>query len=439
MGEHDLLMPLDGDLPCGPDLERNDDDAFVAYYFEAEARLPERYFISGSPDDGRGDRVFDPRSVDLPSETRAITALLARSRDLRLLALLARFQALAARPAEFATSIETMTALLERWPDDVHPQRDTGERRGVIDLLNSQTAVIMPLMHLPLLPNADVTLRHYLVASGKASPRLSEADLPGQDVLEPLRAEANIRHVVAIHASLTRIAEALFALQRQALSSGVTADLSAVRGVVGDLLALIASARPDLRVWVEPATGAAPESPPEAAPAGASDDPAPAPQQSAVIRPVANRATAAAALDIVQQWLARHQPSSPSLILVAQARQLVGVPLIQALEILMPDRAPTAVLAIGQGSGFSLPMDRLRELTQVGLDGRDLADDPAVQPQPISNRGDLLAQILGVEGYFTAAEPASPIPLLLSKARSMLDARFDAVVAELLIPATSLD
>lgn len=165
----DLLKPVSEQDPCGPDLERNDDPEFLDYYFDAELRLPERYFTPGQSADGHEDRLFDPRSVDLPVERTAILTLLKRSRDLRLLSLLARFQALAGRLGDFVDTIEMMAAMMRQWPDELHPRvdRGTGDRRAAIEALNTQAVVIMALQHLPLLPNTEATLRRQMVAAGK--------------------------------------------------------------------------------------------------------------------------------------------------------------------------------------------------------------------------------------------------------------------------------
>lgn len=443
MAKEDLLKPVSEDQPVGPDLEAIDDDAFVEYYYEAESRLPERYFIPGSVGDGREDRLFDPRSIDLRAEQSAIDALLQRSRDLRLISLLARFQILAGRLPEFVDSLEAMAGMLAQWPQQIIPPLSggTAERRSAIEALNSQPAVVAPLMHLALLPNADVSLRRYLVASGNAEPRLSEDGLAGSDQTEPLRSDANLRHVRVTQDLLTRAADALFRIQRVSLEKdggAFNADLNSVRGVIADIQAMISTARPDVRGWSESNVPAPPpeiELPPvETVSDSGAEVPAAAAATAVPPRGVANRATAAVALDVAQAWLALNEPSSPALILVAQARQLVGAPLVEAIQVLMPDRANNAVLNIGQGSGFALDMNKLRELTKSGLENNQVAESQTIQPKPILQRSDLIAQLIGVEGYFTTQEPASPVPLLLAKARNMLDKRFDAIMAELFVP-----
>ncbi|SIS57086.1 ImpA family type VI secretion system protein [Paracoccus saliphilus] len=445
MAPVNLLAPISEEDPCGPDLEREDDPDFVDYYFEAEARMPERYFTPGTAEDGSDDRLFDPRSVDLGKEKAVIDRLLARSRDLRLMGLLARFQILAGRLGDFADTVEDMAAMMGQWPEEVHPQvdRGAGERRAAIEALNSQPAVVMPLLHLSLVSNGEVTLRRHMVAGGKAEARKSEGDIAGSDLLGPLRSEANQRSVTNVNDQLTRVADALHRMGGLAASHPVrtfTPDLGAVRAAIADMQGMIASVRPDLRPWSASAAAMAAVDATEDAAEAAVEDSAPTGQPSAppkakagTVPTIPNRATAAAALDAAKTWLAGHEPSSPALVLVTQARLLVGAPLVEAIEVLMPTQAGNVVLHIGQGSSFSLPMARLKELTTSGLEQDQQASGQATALPTITRRGDLIGHLLGVEGYFAAQEPASPIPLLLVKAREMLEKRFDAIMAELLV------
>ncbi len=447
MASVNLLEPILEEDPCGPDLEQEDDPEFVEYYFEAEARMPERYFTPGNEQNGMEDQLFDARKeFDLPVEKATIGRLLGRSRDLRLMSLLARFQILGSSLGEFADTIEDIAAMMAQWPDDLHPRLDrgAGERRATLEALNHQPTVVMPLLHLSIVANGEVTLRRHMVAGGKVEPRKSEQDIAGSDLLGPLRAEGNRRVVETANDHLTRIADALHrvvGLASSHPSRAFTPDLAALRTAIADMQAMIVSARPDLRVWsaanaaaVEAGTGdpGMTETPTTgASPAGQSALP---PKTTAGAVPtIPNRATGAAALDAAKAWLAANEPSSPALVLVTQARLLVGAPLVEAIEVLMPGQAGNVMLNIGQGSGFSLPMARLKELTQSGLDqDKSGTGQPAALP-PIARRGDLIGHLLGVEGYFSAQEPASPIPLLLVKAREMLEKRFDAIMAELLV------
>ncbi|MFV0410654.1 MAG: ImpA family type VI secretion system protein [Paracoccus sp. (in: a-proteobacteria)] len=445
-----LTSPCESDPPCGPDLEAGDDAAFVDYYYEAEGRLPERYFTPGLAPDGSEDRLFDPRSVDFTREGRQISELLQRSRDLRLTGLLARFAILSGRLSDFADAVEQSAMLMEVWPIETHPRADgsAADRRAAIEVLNTQPTVIMPLLHLSLLPSGDVTLRRHMVASGRADARASEGGLDtSTDVLEPMRGDAVRPHLARVQDDLSRIAEALHriaSLARSHPSAPFSPDLTAVRTAISDMQAMISTARPDLPGWSEDRSAApvadlpdaaspAPVAAGGAAPVQLGASPAPAPMPADVPR-IADRAAALAALHKAEDWLAAREPSSPSLLLVTQARLLVGAPLVQALEALLPGEAGKAVLNIGQGSPFALPMERLKSLSTTGLENRPETAGASVRdPVEIDDRRGLTACLIGIEAYYAAHEPASPVPLLLAKARDMLTKRFDAIVAELIV------
>lgn len=445
-----LLEPITGEAPCGPDLEREDDEAFVDYFYEAESRMPERYFTPGMTGMGRDgregtqDQLFDPRSVQLARETEVITGLLQRSRDLRLLSLLARFQILAGKPADFADSIEAMALLLETWPETVHPDTGSGvsDRRGALDGLASQPAVISALHHLDLLEQAQVSLRLYQAATGQVTAREKETGLDAGAMISALRHPGHAAEVAGLHDALARAILGMRRIERQVRqpeAGGFSVDLSAPVAMLRDIQALIGQARPDLRVTMdeEPAPEVSPPAPdPDApAPAGAvAPDPARAPAAPSIR--IADRAEARARLIAAEDWLARAEPSSPALLLVVQARLLIGKPLIEALETLMPADAARAVIAFAPDSGFALPMERLRALTGA------VASDPAPEPDPagiatppLRDRAALGAELAALEGWFRGAEPASPIPILLARARTFLDRGFESILSEI-IPRT---
>lgn len=445
-----LFEPISDEAPCGPDLEREDDETFVDYYYEAESRMPERYFTPGMTGLGRDgregseDRLFDPRSVRLARETEIITGLLRRSRDLRLLSLLARFQILAGSAPDFADSVEAMAGLLERFPEAVHPDTSAGvsDRRGALDGLTSQPAVVSALQHLNLLEQAHVSLRLYQVATGQAEARSSETGLEAGAMVSALRHPGHAAEVARLHDALARSIRALTRIEQQVRrpeAGPFTVDLSAPVRVLRDIQALIAQARPDLQVTmaVEPAPEpvAAPAEP-EAAPAGTPAAAVAAPGPAAAAIPVANRAEARARLIAAETWLARAEPSSPALLLVVQARLLIGKPLIEALETLMPADAPRAVIAFSPDSGFALPMERLRALTGAAATEAEPEPDPAaIATPPLRDRAALAAELAALEGWFRGAEPASPIPILLARARTFLDRGFESILSEI-IPRT---
>lgn len=440
-----LLDPVTAEAPCGPDLEKTEDDAFLDYYFEAEARLPERYFTPGVPGvlGGAEDVIFDPKSIQLRREVEELTKLLQRSRDLRLLALLARFQILAARAGDFANSVEAIATLLEERKAEVHPQVDEGtsERRGALDALAEQPTVVMPLMHLPLSPRSNYSYRTYLVATGAATPRQSEDNVPDVgEILSALRNPADAQMVRTQHEDLTRAALALRRIAAACMTNGsasFTPNFGGTLDAISDLQRVLIEANPEWRSWKdqspdEPAAEAAPV-PETVAPV---DEPIVAPLVvDGGTKHISDHAMALAAIQAAERYLAQFEPSSLSLLLVVQANQLFGKSIVEAIELLMPEDAPKAELTLGKGIGFTIDMSRMRQLAQaVSNRGSDSVDVAPTKPVVIADRNELAGYLRGVEEFYLRNEPASPIPVLLGGARNMLTRTFHAIVSEIISP-----
>ena len=82
---------------------------------------------------------------------------------------------------------------------------------------------------------------------------------------------------------------------------------------------------------------------------------------------VSSHGQAGAILIEIERYFCIIEPSSPALILVHQARKLLGRPLVEALEALAPSRVDAARLIVDSGSGFTLSIDRMRQLTSSAL------------------------------------------------------------------------
>ena len=429
-----IIEPVSDEVPCGPDLEQTGDPAFLAYYFSAEAGLPERYLLP---------RVFDPASVDIRGETAAITGLLKRSRDLRLLTLLARFEILAGRTKGFAEALEAIVALLEARPEAAHPALPKGsaQRRTALDNLSSTPWVVMPLQYLPLNGQTEVTLRRYQVANGQASPRDGEENLNPAQILDMLRSPGTRAKAASTQAELGRAAEALTRIAELCAANPVkpvTLDFSRPLGAIAEAQALIELADGSLTRWSAEKRKEAEPDAPEPVAEGAvvlTESPfrAPSVAQAGAAAEITSPAAVKVTLAAVERYLAQTEPSSATLLLVTQARLLVGKTLVEALETLLPGEAAKAVVDFGPTTGFALSMDKLKLLAAEARPamGEESALSPP-QPPLLRERADVAAQLRAVEAWYRKHEPASPIPLLLTRARTYLDKDFEAILSELL-------
>ncbi|MEM8849589.1 MAG: type VI secretion system ImpA family N-terminal domain-containing protein [Pseudomonadota bacterium] len=420
-----LTEPVTPDAPCGPDLEALDDEAFLDVYYDAEGRLPERYIRAGPQLDDQGrplDILYDAAAVDITAERKEISALLRRSRDLRLLSLLARWEALAWRLDGLADTVQAMVALIAAHGDAVHPALPdrARDRRGAIEALAVPATILQPLAHLPLSGDRQVTWRRWLVAQGRVEPRPAELDSSGDAILQNLGEKGAAIAVEKTQTDLSRLLQAAQALDAKRLAPLIEQ--------VSGMLDLIAQARPDLT---------APE--PELPPAPAPDTPvAPSPVAPApIVGEPKTRADARAALSAVESYLVHAEPSSAALLLVIQARQLIGRPLVEAIETLLPDSAAKAVVDFGPATGFAMSMERLKALT-ADIPAPPESEDPTTQPPQVATRPDAAAQLLAVGAWFRRSEPASPIPILLDRARTWLERDFEAILKDIL-PSADMD
>lgn len=438
MGFDWATAPVSEEAPCGPNLDTSDDSEFVGYYFDAVGRLPDRYVLPGM-DTGGGqrteDRVFDPKSIDIAAETTRIRALLQRSRDIRLLALQAQFDCLAGRPSGMADAIETIADLIALYGDDVHPQIDGGiaDRRDALAELAQPITMVTALRYMGLNATPEVTLRRIQVAEGRFTPHSDEAGLSLQGMRDMLASPAQRDRVDSVHVALGRIIESLTriaSLCRSHASTPFAPNFEPVLKVLDEMQAEITNARPDLR------GSAAVVARPTPAQATQIDRPpvadVPVPSAAPVLLAFANHAEARQALLACETYFQTFEPSSAALLLVRQARQLIGQPLIKALEALLPDDSGKAIVSFGPQTGFALPAQRLKSLSEDNLPLAAPEVPASVPPPTVKGAADATAIIRSVEDYFRNREKSSPVPLLLQRARSYMDKDFQALVDELI-------
>ena len=451
----DYLAPLSGEDSCGPDLYETADRAFQTYIVEADTRLPDGFF------EGDGKPRVAPDTIDLEAEWETVAALLARSRDLRLLARYAQLCALARDPGTLADCLELMAGLLEAFPDAVHPRiaDEIINRNNTLNLLASSATVTMPLEFTPLVRDRrlrDITLRKILIGRGERNPQGDEEPGDADALVAALRSAENADAVAASHDALTRISRAASRIEAVCLTGDqpFRPNLEKLHARLDEMLGLLGEARPELGGADEDAGDAeADEDAPDTGPDDAPETGAP------VVAPgrIADMEQARAALEALESYFRTREPSSPSLILVRQARQLVGRPLIEAMEILVPEISARARIDFGRESGFLLGMDRMRALSEIAPDDTEAAAEPSgmettAEPDgteapaepggteppaepagfTVCNRKEAGALMSALEGYYASFEPSSPIPVLLSRARGYLNQSFTAILAELL-------
>jgi len=438
-----LTAPLDGDEPCGPDLEILDDAEYRHFTARIEGVLPTEF------------ARFNRKSIDFPAEFATLKSLLARSRDLRLLALLAKLHILNQDLAAYTAVFRLVEVLVdERWPAVVPGLLDGDAILRIVTLqtLDDAADSVMPLQAAPLFETkrfGKVSFRSHLLANGVVQPRGVQnggedgEKVPSTSALNAALGETDLPVLVAardlvvgLQQSLGRI-EALVG-ERSAQPGALRFDRLGplVRDIAGFLDRAVAGRDASLGLAaVAPAKPRADETA-DAAPGIPVGD----------VPVIQSAGQAQAALVAAASYFEQSEPSSPILLLIGQVQALVGKSFYQAMQALLPDESSKARLRVGQEPAFVLLLERLASLPVVTArhgDGststatdRDAAAADAAAFRAADRRAAMLL-LQQVAAHFRRAEPSSPIPLLLDRAEGIAGKDFFGLLRET-FPAGSL-
>jgi type VI secretion system protein ImpA len=419
-----LCAPLSEADPCGPDLDFEDDAAYVNLFANVEGLLPTTFF---SPEDGK---PFEPSAIDnIDGQIASVKGLLARTRDIRLLALQARLLILNRNLAGFAANVAAIAEWLDRFWDTVHPRLQHGGLEGraaVISTLDLPT-VVFPLQYAPLFEDGRigvVTYRKWMVTTGEARPRKGDPELAATAIADAL-VRADLAVLMGAHNQLALLKRSLQRIVMAFAVQGKSAGLNSLPPLVDRMLAFI-----DPYVAVAP-TGEA------GADAAGEDDEL---QQKKSSVSAANSTPAsitevAQALAAIADYYSHKEPSSPALPLVRQAHQLLGKSFLEVMTILVPSQVEKAAFQIGTDQVFELPLGKLSGLSSVAsaVNGDEESAATCAPPRyRVESRADAIALLDLVQRYFRHCEPSSPVPMLCQRARALAERDFMGVLRDVL-------
>lgn len=415
-----FLTPVTQDQPCGPDLDFEGDLAFMNYMARAEGLLPESFF------------AFDRGSIEYAKEFDQIGELSEQTRDLRLLVLYAKLSILNRDIASFTKAVTTAAAALDQWWDEIHPRGEDGDfmmRVATLQSLDDTPHVILPLQSAPLIDNrryGAVTYRAWQIGNGQLQPREGEQSVD-VSTLERALLESDIEAIIVRRDELLSISEACGAIadvsaDKGGYSNQITLDrLKAVATEIATVLDHHVGTRDPARAVLAPAGE-------EEAPSEAETETGIAPQAGAPASSIpallSSRKEAARALAAAATYFAAYEPSSPALMLVRYAEKLMGKSFFEVVRALMPDHAGRASISFGQNSvrlSIGQVVDNIGYSNDSGSNGESSGEegDETTAPIVVHTRRDAMKVLDLVVSYFRLTEPASPIPLVVARAREV--------------------
>ena len=425
-----LTIPVSAEDPSGPDLDSEGNAEYLNFFAGTEPLLPMSYFEVVKPSGERGR--FDPKAVDFETPLAAAKPLLTRTRDLRVLVLLAKLSILNRDLTGFTRCLVAIASLLETQWATVHPRDDNGDftyRAVTIESLDVLPTVVNPLQFQPLIDNRRygvISYRSYQVAKGEiASTEEADLDLA---TIERIVAETDLDILKTISTKLNELAAVIARIKTIWLDKagpsrplGLERVAGTVDGIASWLQQLVRQRDPAAVELSQdgPAASSNGEIPGEAS-------------ELAQVGTVKSQAQAAAALEAIAEYFARSEPSNPALLLVRQAHEMVGKSFVEVMRMLVPAHVEAAAINIGRDKFFDLPIERMAVL-------------PAPEaPSPVNGTGEqdvvfstetraqALLLLNHVATFFRSTEPSSPIPFLIDRARELAQRDFLSLLQDVL-------
>jgi type VI secretion system protein ImpA len=419
-----FAAPLSEDLPCGPNPDG--DPEFENFIASAEGQLPASFFS------------FSKSNLDAAGQAEQITALLAKFRDIRLLTLAGKFAILSGSLEDFSAAISTIAALLRDHWALVHPQAVDGDftlRAAYVSSLDDMPTVVLPLQHAPLVNDrrvGAVSYRSHLIATGAVQRRQEEAAVDRNAVQEAL-VRSDLEALKGTFDAVTQLGVALKQIRErftEEVGFEQAPGFERLAPLVGDIAALLKAVltERDASFALAAADATATET---GAPPDAAGEQTRAPAALPFPRSMPD---VGEALKAIERYYAANEPSSPAVLLVRQAEQLIGKSFVETMQSLAPTLIDKAAIRIGGDSPFALSMAQLKALVAQTPGSPAPAGNGEAKPQEyaVGTRSEAAALMEIVERYYRKQEPSSPIPLLLERARLFVDRDFSALLKDIL-------
>ncbi|BAP42609.1 type VI secretion protein TssA1 [Pseudomonas sp. StFLB209] len=321
-----LLSAVSAQLPCGEDLE-----------YDADFLQLERDAL-GKPERIMGDAVQPAEPPQWRQIEQSSSALLQRSKDLRITHFLAQSALALDGIAGLANTLDLIEQLLRQYWDGLYPLLDADDDNDPTLRINA-LAGLSGDTNLRLLRDSPlVRSRAFGTLSLRAALHASGVSIASDESLSLDTFNAALRDSDPQSLQDTRDALSLALQRATGIETFVNEQVGSAQGV--DLTPLKQPLRQALQVLGEPAPTNAPPAHDEPA---ASDQPhaaAPAPVAAAAPRAsgeITDRDDVVRNLDRLLAYYARHEPSSPLPVLLNRARGLVHADFASIVRNLIPD------------------------------------------------------------------------------------------------------
>jgi type VI secretion system protein ImpA len=327
----DLLEPVSADAPCGPDLEY--DQAFVLLHAALAPKTDAQY----------GNFVDSPQPVNWAEVERDCRALLARTRDIRLLVVFARCRIRQSGAAGLCDGLALLLHTIERFGETVHPaqvfdgERDPVMYANAIAALADASGTLGDVRDIALPKAGGLQLQVRDIEKAFIVPRVKEALTP--DTASRLLKELWVRQdpTVVSLANAQHLVADLGKRMRDALGDEAPSlqHLEKLLRPFAQATLESSDARAaNVRPAVQPQSADVPEA---AAASTGTVATSPLAMATAAHPQALDRWSALESIRATRLWFERNEPSSPVIVLLRQSERLVGKRFSEVVNAIPPE------------------------------------------------------------------------------------------------------
>ena len=328
-----LLMEISDGAPCGENLEY--DPAFAAVEIEAKG-IPERQ-VGGSIEPAQPPNWKNLRKM--------LLELMERTHDLRLLVELARTQLNLEGLTGFQEALSLLRKSLEKYWKDIFPQLDPDDgndptnRVNILMTLCDRDNFLFPLLNAPLVESRLVgrfSLRDVQFATGKTTVPAGQT-APQLSLIQGAFSEVAKEMVEATHSALKDSLDDMTQIETfvtQQVGVVNAPSFAPIREILKEAYAFVGERMEQLGLG-QVTGGAGVDSFNDSS--GSDEAGSGKNLSKEKIAGINNRQDVIRTLDLICEYYANHEPSSPVPLLVNRARRLVTMDFMEILQDLAPN------------------------------------------------------------------------------------------------------
>ncbi|CAA0094119.1 Uncharacterised protein [BD1-7 clade bacterium] len=336
-----LAKPVSEAEPCGPFIDDVDDleSEFIA--LETACRGKEEKFLDE-------ENAIDGESADWKTVASRAELLAEKTRDVRVLVIIAKSYLNTGGLEGFSLAVSALRQTLSGFWSHVHPVLDdvSDENPWRIMCLSELGGdeVVQELTHLNLVSSrlaGSFCLRDIRLAKGQVVPIDDGVEVPDQNIISAAFAESESHVIEADMRAVDSLLESLDAIEmliRENESACSPPQWKSLKDCVLSIKQVYQEFASVLFAVDEAATG---------------DESGESVQASSARVPVAaldsinSRADVIKALEKINEYYSKHEPSSPLPLLISRAKRLVSMDFMAILRDISPDGVSQAELLAG--------------------------------------------------------------------------------------------